>query len=94
MGLLAWLMVRVMGQSSGDRKDYSATLTKEREDHSKEVKDLEERHAKQIDDLRTQVARLTDRVDELQQQVEAERTRRHEAEDMAMHYRRIAGVQE
>lgn len=91
LGLLAWLLIHVMRQASGDRGGYQRAIKDLREDHAAEIKEMSARHDAQITDLRTQIAGLRGEVAELRTELEAERRARWEAEDTAAHYRRLAG---
>lgn len=91
LGLLAWLLIHVMRQASGDRGGYQQAISDLREDHAAEIKEISARYDAQITDLRGQLKELRAEVADLRDALEAERRARHEAEDQAVHYRRLAG---
>lgn len=81
LGLLAWLVVRVMGQSTSDRKEYKENLEAERKSCARRVEEYEERIRKYKDDLAY-----------THEQYEEERRLRRRAEDEAAQYKRMAGM--
>jgi len=88
LGLLAWLLVHVMRQASGDRGGYNAVISGLREQHATEIREMAARHDAQIGDLRQQVTGLRSEVGDLRVQLEQERKARHDAEDAAARLRR------
>lgn len=81
LGLLAWLVIKVMRQSSADRNSYDQQLSA-----------ITDRYDKAIEDLRGQLSDLRGELREVRRELEEERSRRHAAEDEAAALRRrLAG---
>lgn len=94
LGLLAWLIIHLMRQNAGDRGGYQKAIAELRQQHAAELEEITARHDAQITDLRSQINILRAEIADLRTQIEDERRARHAAEDLAAHYRRIAGGDE
>jgi len=91
LGLLAWLLIHVMRQASGDRGGYNSAVSALREQHATEIREMTARHDAQIADLRQQVTALRGEVHDLRVRLEDERQSRWAAEDAVARYRRLTG---
>lgn len=78
LGLLAWVVIRVMRQSGADRRSYDEQLSA-----------LTSRYDEAIKDLREQIANFRAELREVKLELEQERKARHEAEDELAKYRRM-----
>lgn len=103
LGLLGWLLVRVMRQSSNDRSTYQADLAALRRHHAEtlaaqatrhdgQIAELRQHQGEQIADLRGQVKVLREELAELRAELETTRRARWRAEDAAARYRRQLGI--
>lgn len=89
LGVLVWLIIHLMRQSSGDRGDYQQQLILIRQQHSVELTELAARYDTQMTDLRKSVGVLRAEVADLKQRIEDERKARWFAEDTAARFRRM-----
>lgn len=94
LGLLSWLLIRVMRVSSADRSGYDRALADLRKQHDAQIAELRQHNGEQIADLRGQMKVLREEVAELRSEVETQRRARWRAEDAAARYRRQLGLAE
>lgn len=103
LGLLGWLLVRVMRQSSSDRSTYQTDLAALRKYHSEalaaqatrhdgQIAELRQHQGEQMADLRGQVRVLREELAELRTELDQQRRARWRAEDAAARYRRQLGL--
>lgn len=88
LGLLVFLLIRVMRQSSSDRGDYQQQLNTLREAHAVQLREITARYDGLLNSLEHRIEVLEAQLADVRQQVELERKARWEAEDAAARYRR------